>query len=75
MKTREAAPRLGPEIEKHLRQGLYLSNGDLTYFLERPIAATLWGITIAIFVVVFLWRRLFRERARELDAVESEDDE
>ncbi|MBM9593160.1 tripartite tricarboxylate transporter permease [Roseitranquillus sediminis] len=66
---------LGPEIEKHLRQGLYLSNGDLTYFIERPIAATLWGITILTFLVVFLWRRFFGERARELDAIESGDDE
>lgn len=64
---------LGPEIEKHLRQSLFLSKGDLTYLIERPIAAGLWGLTIAIFVGVLLIRVFRRDLAQKLDALEEND--
>ena len=64
---------LGPEIEKHLRQGLYLSNGDPMYFIESPIAATLWGVTVLTFVGVALFRYFNRGKARELEAIQASD--
>ena len=52
---------LGDLLEKNLRRGLVLSDGDPTPFLTRPISAVMW---IAIAAIV-LWRfpsvrRLFR---------------
>ncbi|WP_210246235.1 tripartite tricarboxylate transporter permease [Aureimonas fodinaquatilis] len=64
---------LGPEIEKHLRQGLFLSRGDLIYFIERPIAATLWGLTIAVFLGVIIYRLLGKDAARKMEKFELED--
>jgi len=63
---------LGPEIEKHLRQGLFLSRGDLTYFVERPIAAALWGITIAVIVGVLLLRVFRRDVSQRLATLEAD---
>jgi putative tricarboxylic transport membrane protein len=65
---------LGPEIEKHLRQGLYLSNGDLIFFVERPIPAVLWGVTVLSFLGVALFRRFNKDKAREIEALEAGDD-
>ena len=42
---------LGDLMEKGLRRGLVLSDGDLTPFLTRPISAVLW---VTIVVVVLL---------------------
>jgi len=48
---------LGDLMEKGLRRGLVLSDGDLTPFFTRPISAVLW-ITIAIVIVMrFAWVR------------------
>ncbi|MQA94580.1 MAG: tripartite tricarboxylate transporter TctA [Streptosporangiales bacterium] len=41
---------LGPLAEKHLREGLFLSRGDLAYFVGSPIAITLW---VLVLLVVF----------------------
>ena len=65
---------LGPEIEKHLREGLYLSNGDLLYFVGSPIAATLWGVTVLTFLGVALFRRFNRDKARAFEAIQASDD-
>jgi putative tricarboxylic transport membrane protein len=54
---------LGDLMEKGLRRGLVLSDGDLTPFFTRPISAVLW-ITIVL-VILFklpLARKLFRRR-------------
>jgi putative tricarboxylic transport membrane protein len=64
---------LGPEIEKHLRQGLYLSRGDLGYFIERPIATTIWTVTIGIFVAVLFLRWWRRDLSRKFEAMEADD--
>lgn len=64
---------LGPEIEKHLRQGLYLSRGDLAYFVERPIATAIWTVTIGIFVAVLLLRWWRRDLSRKFEAMEADD--
>lgn len=52
---------LGDIVDKNLRRGLVISDGDLTPFFARPIAGTL----AAIVLVTILWqvpavRRLFR---------------
>lgn len=65
---------LGPEIEKHLRQGLYLSNGDLWYFVESPIAASLWAATILTFVAVAVFRLVNHDKARQIEAIQASDD-
>ena len=41
---------LGPLMEEQLRRSMLLSRGDPMVFLERPISATLIGITFAIAV-------------------------
>ena len=33
---------LGPLIEKHFREGLFLSGGDLGYFVSTPISIAVW---------------------------------
>lgn len=43
---------LGDLMEKNLRRGLVLSDGDLTPFVSRPISAVL----CAVIVAVVLWR-------------------
>jgi putative tricarboxylic transport membrane protein len=53
---------LGPMIEKHFREGLYMSQGDLSVFWSSPIAIGIWSL---IFLVVMLggmsrmWKRVF----------------
>jgi putative tricarboxylic transport membrane protein len=42
---------LGDLMEKGLRRGLVLSDGDLTPFFTRPISAALW-ITIALVIAL-----------------------
>lgn len=39
---------LGPRIEKHLRESLFMSRGDVTIFFGSPIAITLWGFGLLI---------------------------
>lgn len=39
---------LGPEIEKHLREGLFMSQGDLSVFYSSPIALCLWLLVLMV---------------------------
>src|SRR5690606_32232825 len=39
---------LGPLAEKHLREGMFLSRGDLTCVVGSPIAVTLWVLVLAV---------------------------
>ena len=49
---------LGDLLEKSLRRGLVLSDGDLTPFFTRPIAGTLFGlIALVVLLRVLPWRR------------------
>jgi putative tricarboxylic transport membrane protein len=58
---------LGPLIEKHMREGLFMSLGDVSVFYRSPIAAAIW---IVLFVAItgnslrslFVW--LFAGRSR-----------
>ncbi|HYF18511.1 MAG TPA: tripartite tricarboxylate transporter permease [Ramlibacter sp.] len=51
---------LGDLLEKNLRRGLVLSDGDLTPFFTRPISATLFGILLVVVLLRLPFvRRLF----------------
>jgi putative tricarboxylic transport membrane protein len=39
---------LGPLIEKHMREALFMSLGDISVFYDSPIALTIWGIVVLI---------------------------
>jgi putative tricarboxylic transport membrane protein len=56
---------LGPIMERSLRQGLLMSNGDAGVFFTRPISGALMGIAIA-FVLYNLWAA--RKKQREARA-------
>ena len=45
---------LGPLMEENLRRSMMLSRGDPMIFLERPISATLLGITVLIIAMILL---------------------
>ena len=61
---------LGPIIEKHFREALYLSNGDLSIFLEGPVAVAIWLIVLALMIGTPLvrWWRGARPLARRAKA-------
>jgi putative tricarboxylic transport membrane protein len=48
---------LGPNIEKHFRETLFLSQGDLWAFVETPIAITCWVAVAAILLLGFVASR------------------
>ena len=48
---------LGPNIEKHFREALFLSQGDPWIYLESPIAITVWLLVAAILIAGFVARR------------------
>lgn len=60
---------LGDLLEKNLRRGLVLSDGDLAPFFTRPISAVLFGVIV---LVVLLRlppvRRLFARRGPEVQS-------
>jgi putative tricarboxylic transport membrane protein len=47
---------LGPFIEKHFREGMFLSRGDLTYFLESGIAIAIWVLALIVMFGGGIWR-------------------
>jgi putative tricarboxylic transport membrane protein len=49
---------LGPEIEKHLREGLFMSQGDVSVFYTSPIAIGIW-ILVALVMTFGVQRALF----------------
>ena len=48
---------LGPNIEKHFREALFLSQGDPWIYFESPIAITVWLLVAAILIAGFIARR------------------
>jgi putative tricarboxylic transport membrane protein len=48
---------LGDILDKSLRRGLVLSDGDLTPFFTRPICLVIWLITAATILMSFAWFR------------------
>src|SRR6478609_1746490 len=59
---------LGPNIEKHFREALFLSQGDPWIYVESPIAITVWLLVAAILIAGFIARR----RAAFADAMAQE---
>ena len=55
---------LGPLMEKHLREGLFLSNGDPSFFWGSGLAMTIWGVAIAGIVGPFFARLIGRRTGR-----------
>jgi putative tricarboxylic transport membrane protein len=48
-------------IEKHLREGLFMSQGDVSVFYSSPIALTVWVFVIFVMtlgVQKMIFRRL-----------------
>ena len=41
---------LGPLIEKHMREALFMSRGDLLVYISSPIAVVIWIIVILVMV-------------------------
>jgi putative tricarboxylic transport membrane protein len=39
---------LGPLIEKHLREGLFLSNGEIGYFVSTPLSLSIWAVVVLV---------------------------
>ena len=54
---------LGPMLENNLRKSLILSQGDFTFFIERPISAVCLALAAAVLVAPLL-PALARRRAR-----------
>jgi putative tricarboxylic transport membrane protein len=50
---------LGPEIEKHMREGLYMSLGEPSVFWTSPIALGIW-IAVALVMLAPLMNALLR---------------
>lgn len=58
---------LGPMIEKHFREGLFMSQGDVSVFWSSPIAIGLWVLVLVVMAlgsVGRLWKRLFATSER-----------
>jgi putative tricarboxylic transport membrane protein len=62
---------LGPLVEKHLREGLFLSGGDVTYFLSTPIAIGIWSLVALLLLGPVVKGRL-RSRADRTEATPPE---
>jgi putative tricarboxylic transport membrane protein len=53
---------LGPLIEKHMREALFMNRGDLLVYISSPIAAVIWILVILVMVPQIkdsLLRKLF----------------
>jgi putative tricarboxylic transport membrane protein len=53
---------LGDLLEKNLRRGLVLSDGDLTPFVTRPISAVMASIILLVILFRFQFVRAFTRR-------------
>jgi putative tricarboxylic transport membrane protein len=53
---------LGPLAEAQLRRSLSISQGDWMIFFQKPLSATLLGITALLLVGPWAWRR-FKPKA------------
>jgi putative tricarboxylic transport membrane protein len=64
---------IAPTFELSLRQSLVMSNGNWAIFFSRPIAATLFAVSIGLLLLSlfsFLSRRDWRGRLAEAEAGE-----
>ena len=42
---------LGPLIEKHMREGLFMSLGEVSVFYTSPIAIVIWILVIVVLLL------------------------
>lgn len=59
---------LGPLIEIYFRRSLAVSGGDIGTFFDRPISATIMGVTLAILAWAFgsaLWKTFVARKTAE----------
>ncbi|MCD9153140.1 tripartite tricarboxylate transporter permease [Aeromicrobium duanguangcaii] len=63
---------LGPFAERYLREGLFISQGDLTYFFTSPIAMGLWILLVGGLVLQTTMGARARRQGRELVEVVAE---
>ena len=59
---------LGPLIEKHLREGLFMSRGDISVFYSSPIAIAIWILVLIVMTLSSqraLLKRLFGDKDKE----------
>ena len=52
---------LGPFIEKHFREGMFLSRGDLSYFFDSGIALAFYAVAVVVMLGGPIWN-LLRKR-------------
>jgi len=45
---------LGPMMEENLRRAMLLSRGDPMTFLNRPLSATLLGVSLLLLIIIML---------------------
>jgi putative tricarboxylic transport membrane protein len=53
---------LGPMIEKHFREGLFMTQGDLSVFWSSPITIGIWTLVLVVMALgsmTRLWKRVF----------------
>ncbi len=55
---------LGPLMEKSFRRSLFMSGGDLSIFVRRPISGALLAGLVAVLLAPSLWRLVARRRQR-----------
>lgn len=55
---------LGPLMEKHVREGLFLSNGEPAFFLNSGLAQSIWAIALFGIMAPFMARLFGRHRRR-----------
>lgn len=63
---------LGPFAERYLREGLFISQGDVTYFFTSPIALVLWTLLVLGLLAQTVMGIRARRRGQELMEVVSE---
>lgn len=47
---------LGPMIEKHFREGLFMTQGDLSVFWDSPISIGIWGAVLLVIALAGISR-------------------
>ena len=66
---------LGPLIEKHLREGLFMSLGDVSVFYTSPIAIGIWSVVILVLLLEplrALYGKIFGVKVKKLIPESSE---
>jgi putative tricarboxylic transport membrane protein len=53
---------LGPLMEKSFRQSLFMSQGDLWIFVQRPVSGTLLALLLVVLLAPSLYNLIARRR-------------